>query len=132
MSELTQPPCSYCGSPTEPVRQKKLESTKYFYCSDPCTKKHGILLTYEPRYEVLDQHTKSYVKSNLKTAIDMLYTANCLSTQDCLLLFTNSVNSYKLNGEVKKDYELLLSNKGKELLAGIEEVLTKDKIRILK
>lgn len=132
MSELTQPPCSYCGSPTEPVRQKKLESTKYFYCSDPCTKKHGILLTYEPRYQHLDTSTKTYVKSNLKTAIDMLYTANCLSNQDCLLLFTHSTNSFKLNGEVKKDYETLLSTKGKELLADIEGLLAQDKVRILK
>lgn len=131
-NELTQPPCSYCGTPTEPVRQKKLESTKYFYCSEPCTAKNNIMLTYEPRYESMDQATKAHIKSKLKTAIDMLYTSECLSNQDCILLFTNSTNSFKLSGDIKKDYKSILGIKGTELLEELESLLDGSKVRITK
>lgn len=131
-NELTQPPCAYCGSPTEPVRQKKLESTKHFYCSEPCTAKHKILLTYEPRYELLSSDRQTYIKNKLKTAIDMLYTSECLTKQDCLFLFTSSTNSFKLSGDIKNEYKLLFNHKGTELLTELEELLSGDKIRILK
>jgi hypothetical protein len=131
-NDLTQPPCSYCGSPTEPVRQKKLENTKHFYCSDPCQKKNVKLLTYSDRLYALDLEARKYVKDKLKTAIDMIYTAECLSIQDCVILFTDSNSSFKLSGDIRKDYNKLLETKGRELLEEQESLLNIDKIRIIK
>lgn len=131
-NDLTQPPCSYCGCPTEPVRQKKLESTKYFYCSSPCEKKHTLLSNYESKLDLLDVATKTFVKTKLKVAIDMLYTSDCLGNHDCILIFTDSTNSFKLSGDIRGDYKTLLGEKGKELLEDMESLLKTDKMRITK
>jgi RNA polymerase-binding transcription factor DksA len=131
--KLTQPPCSYCKSPTEPLGQKKLEITKYFYCCNPCKTKHELLLTYEGRtLKHKDEATATYLMTQLRSAIDMLYTSECMKKQDCVFIFTDSVDSFRLEGECKQEYINTLQLRGKELLNEIEKNYSSDKIRITK
>lgn len=131
--DLTQPPCSYCGAPTEPVRQKKLQSTKYFHCCEPCESKHKIMLTYEDRLlTIKDVDTLNFLKQNLKSGVDMLYTSECMKSQECVLIFTNSTDSFKLEGSCKQEYINTLQLRGKEILKEVESHLGSGKIRITK
>lgn len=132
-SELTQPPCSYCSSPTEPVRQKKLESTKYFYCCTPCESKYKLILTYEDRLNnIKDQDTKEYLKGKLKSAVDMLFTSESMKKQECVFIFTDSTYSFKLEGQCKQEYINTLQLRGKDLLKEVERNFNSGKIRITK
>ena len=113
-NELSIPPCSYCGAPTEPVRQRKLNSTKHFYCSKACTDKNTLLEQYK---DILGAHKlDTKVIQILKTGIDMLYSSQLMDSQDCVFLFTDSLYSFKLDQSVKPTYSNLLQSKGEELI----------------
>ncbi len=110
--ELTIPPCSYCGAPTEPVRQKKLNSCSNFYCSKPCEDKYKLLDEYKKTLDINHSETLN----TLKVGIDMLYLGNLLQSNGCVFFFTNSLYSFKIDPEVKSAYSNLLQSKGEEYI----------------
>ena len=62
----------------------------------------------------------------------MLYTAECMSKQDCIMIFANSTNSFKIHGAVKNAYKELLNGRGQELIEAVEHMLDSKKMRVTK
>lgn len=122
--DLTIPPCNYCGGPTYPVGKKKLESTAHFFCCVPCEEKWPIYESILSKMHFIkDFATRESTRRKTKLAIDMQHTAEKILKEDTVILFSDSIYSFKLSNESKSIYSDLLGKKAKSDLNEVRKTL---------
>lgn len=133
---LIIPRCDYCSSDCTPMGEKKYKSMKAIFCSDTCKEKN-IWLNKELKDIdfITDEEARQVISSLIKNHIDLKYTAKKILTEESVVIFTNSLYSFKIQENMKDAFYSALDIYSDKIMGKARSVIrqkTDKKVKIIK